>query len=126
MVETEASASLRTADLGEARAFLNPRFSSSDVAPVPEKPYTLASPAGIAGLSPRAVQLGFRRHLGTTPMGFVRDIRLSRAHEELGSAEPSSVTVASVAHRWGFVHLGRFAQLYRERYGVSPSQAIRR
>ena len=92
----------------------------------PEEPYTLGSLARIAGLSPRAVQLGFRRHIGTTPMGFVRDVRLGRAHEELSSAEPSSVTVAAVAHRWGFVHLGRFARLYRDRYGVPPSQAIRR
>lgn len=91
----------------------------------PEEPYTLASLAEIAGLSPRAVQLGFRRHAGVTPMGFVRQTRLARVHDDLRRAERSSVTVATVAHRWGFVHLGRFAQLYRARYGVSPSETLR-
>jgi AraC-like DNA-binding protein len=35
------------------------------------------------------------------------------------------VTVAAVAHRWGFAHLGRFAYAYRARFGVSPSETLR-
>jgi AraC-like DNA-binding protein len=29
-----------------------------------------------------------------------------------------------VAYSWGFTHLGRFAALYRARYGVAPSQHL--
>jgi AraC-like DNA-binding protein len=35
------------------------------------------------------------------------------------------VTVADVAFRWGFNHLGRFAAFYRTRYGVPPSRTLR-
>ncbi|MET0415192.1 MAG: AraC family transcriptional regulator [Actinoplanes sp.] len=92
----------------------------------PEAAYTLASLAEIAGLSVRALQQGFQRHAGTTPMTFLRDTRLARAHEDLRRGEPPWVTVAAVAHRWGFAHLGRFAQLYRARYCVAPSETLRR
>jgi AraC-like DNA-binding protein len=35
------------------------------------------------------------------------------------------VSVAEVAARWGFSHLGRFAAAYRKRYGESPSHTLR-
>jgi AraC-like DNA-binding protein len=92
----------------------------------PEQPHTVASLAAVASLSTRALQQGFRRHLGTTPMSFVRDTRLAMAHDALRRGEPPYLTVAAVAHRWGFVHLGRFAQMYRARYGTCPSETLRR
>jgi transcriptional regulator GlxA family with amidase domain len=58
-------------------------------------------------------------------MAYLRQIRLTRAHEELRQARPGRTTVALVAHRWGFSHLGRFAAAYRERYGVAPSGTLR-
>jgi AraC-like DNA-binding protein len=36
------------------------------------------------------------------------------------------MTVAAVAHRWGFAHLGRFASAYRCRFGEPPSDTLRR
>ena len=43
-----------------------------------------------------------------------------------GDAEPGDgSSVAAVAARWGFTHLGRFAIEYRRRFGVHPSQTLR-
>jgi transcriptional regulator GlxA family with amidase domain len=33
--------------------------------------------------------------------------------------------VGQIAARWGFAHPGRFAALYREAYGTSPSRTLR-
>jgi AraC-like DNA-binding protein len=78
-------------------------------------------------MSVRAIQQGFRDELGTTPMLYLRDRRLERAHEDLTDAIPSDgVTVTDVAKRWGFHHLGSFAALYRNRWGESPSETLRR
>jgi transcriptional regulator GlxA family with amidase domain len=41
-------------------------------------------------------------------------------------SDPSRITVASVACRWGFTNLGRFAAAHTARYQESPSETLRR
>jgi AraC-like DNA-binding protein len=91
----------------------------------PARPFTVVELAGLAGVSVRALQSIFHRHTGLGPMAYLRELRLDRVHEELRRADPGHTTVAMVAHRWGFSHLGRFAAAYRERYGVPPSATLR-
>jgi AraC-like DNA-binding protein len=91
----------------------------------PAQPYTVADLAALAGISPRGLQQGFHRHLGMPPMAYLRGVRLARAHEALREAGPGGTTVASIAHRFGFTHLGRFAADYRSRYGVTPARTLR-
>lgn len=90
----------------------------------PTVPWTVADVARQAGLSVRALQDGFARNLGMSPMSYLRQVRLRRAHADLRTADPERCTVASVAARWGFHHLGRFAAAHREQYGRSPSQTL--
>ncbi|MFI1800861.1 AraC family transcriptional regulator [Streptomyces sp. NPDC020379] len=91
----------------------------------PDEPLTLADLARAGRVSPRALQEAFRRHVDTTPLGYLREIRLGRAHADLLAGRGSGVTVAEVAYRWGFGNLGRFAAVYRERFGVAPSRTLR-
>ena len=92
----------------------------------PERALSVGDLAGIGGMSARSLQEGFRRYLGCPPMAYLQQVRLTRAHETLRGADPTQVTVAAVAHRWGFAHLGRFASAYRTRFGRSPSETLRR
>ena len=90
-----------------------------------DRDITLADIAAAAFASPRAVQLSFRRHLDTTPMAYLRRVRLERAHVELGASSPADgTTVTQVAAHWGFASMGRFAQDYRAVYGVRPSETL--
>jgi AraC-like DNA-binding protein len=91
----------------------------------PERPFSVTDLAAIAGVSVRSLQEGFRRHVGCPPMAYLLSVRLGRAHEALRREDPARVTVAAVAHRAGFAHLGRFATAYRARFGVSPSETLR-
>jgi AraC-like DNA-binding protein len=78
-------------------------------------------------VSTRLLQAGFREHLGMSPTQYLRQLRLRRVHEDLTRGDPGRrPMVAEVAYRWGFTHLGRFAQDYRARYGESPSQTLHR
>jgi transcriptional regulator GlxA family with amidase domain len=89
------------------------------------EPLTLADIVAASGTGPRALQEAFRRHRGTTPTGYLRRVRLERAHRELQAADPGQgATVAAVAARWGFAHRGRFAAAYREAYGRAPQQTL--
>ena len=92
----------------------------------PERPFSVTDLAGIAGMSVRSLQEGFRRHVGYPPMTYLQQVRLGRAHDALRVSDPSRITVAAVAHRWGFAHLGRFASAYRTQFGQSPSETLRR
>ena len=88
--------------------------------------YTISTLADRAGVSTRSLQAAFREHLGMTPLQYLRQVRLSRAHDDLlAGTHRDSVTVSAVASRWGFTHLGRFSQDHRSRYGESPSQTLR-
>lgn len=92
-----------------------------------QEPISAADMARAAGVSVRSLREGFRRHLGTTPLAYLRSVRLSLVRRDLlavaeGRA-PGNVT--DVALRWGFTHLGRFTGYYRQTYGETPSQTLR-
>ncbi|GAA3440886.1 AraC family transcriptional regulator [Planomonospora venezuelensis] len=89
------------------------------------EPLTTDDVARAVAVSGRSLQEGFRRHLDLTPMAYLRDVRLARVHEELAAGDPARCTVTGVAARWGFLHQGRFAALYRARYGQPPSLTLR-
>ncbi|MFI6582865.1 AraC family transcriptional regulator [Embleya sp. NPDC050493] len=89
------------------------------------EPLTVEDVAEAVGVSVRALQEGFRRHLETTPVSYLRVVRLNRVRAELTAAAPGTTTVTDVAYRWGFFHPGRFAIAYKEQFGEHPSQTLR-
>jgi AraC-like DNA-binding protein len=89
-----------------------------------DTPITIGALAEAAGVSARTLFEGFRRFRGTTPMAQVKAVRLERAYQELQMSPDQNVT--DVAVKWGFVHLGRFARIYRRRFGELPSETLRR
>lgn len=80
--------------------------------------------AEAVGLSVRALQAGFRVHLGTTPMAHLRRVRLQRVHADLAEGRAASVTEAAL--RWGITHLGRLSGDYRAAFGETPQQTLQR
>lgn len=82
--------------------------------------------AGEVHLSARALQAGFQRDVGMSPMDYVRKARLRLVRQRLMEGGPHTTTVRAIAQRHGFGHVGRFAATYRERYGESPVETLRR
>jgi AraC-like DNA-binding protein len=105
-----------TATLRRATAFIDEH---------PERDITVTDIAAAACVTVRALQMAFRRELDTTPMGYLRTVRLARAHRDLLDLGPGQETVTAVAYRWGFSSTSRFSAYYRETYGVSPKQTLR-
>ena len=91
----------------------------------PEKLWSTAELARATGASARALQRAFERSGQPSPMMYLRRLRLHRVHAELAANSPESLTVTTVAGRWGFVHLGRFASQYRQLFGETPSETLR-
>lgn len=87
-----------------------------------DQPLTLEDLAQVAGCTPRTLQLIFRDQRGQSPLAFWRDQRLLRAHQDLATGQGS---VTEIALRWGFAHFGRFSEIYRARFGLSPSDTLK-
>jgi transcriptional regulator GlxA family with amidase domain len=81
--------------------------------------------AAAIGVTPRSVQYTFRRHLGTTPLEYLRRVRLDRAHRDLQRADPAVDTVMEIAGRWRFSHPGRFSIICKQAFGTPPSATLR-
>ena len=88
-----------------------------------DQPLSIGDLAVVGGITARSLQYAFRRRRGCSPMEFLRAVRLERARNDLARADERA-TVTSIAMRWGFLHLGRFAGEYRARFNENPSETI--
>src|ERR1700735_285573 len=77
------------------------------------EPIQLEQLAQISGVRPRTLETHFKMFLGTTPLGWVRRMRLARARQKMLHAAPKD-TVTGIALGSGFAQLGRFAADYRK------------
>lgn len=84
---------------------------------------TVDDVATAARMSVRGLQSAFQRIHGTTPMSYLRSIRLLMARQQLESGGPAQV--AEVARSVGITHLGRFSGAYREEFGELPGETLR-
>ncbi|MDG4800350.1 helix-turn-helix domain-containing protein [Micromonospora sp. WMMD980] len=90
------------------------------------EPVAVAQVAAACGVGPRGLQAAFQRHVGHSPLTYLRQVRLARAHRDLAAADPASgATIAGIARRWGWTSPGRFAAAYRETYGRPPHETLR-
>jgi AraC-like DNA-binding protein len=89
------------------------------------EPIDLSSLAAVSGVPPRTLERHFRMFLGTTPLGWMRSMRLARARQSLLHASPED-TVTDVALTNGFGQFGRFAAEYRRAFGELPSRTMQR
>ncbi len=104
------------AALERAKAYVYAHFA---------RPLAASEIAAAAGTSVRTLQETFQRHEGTTPMAFLRDLRLEKARLALQLADVRETSVSAVAHSCGFRHMGRFAGSYVARYGEHPGDTLR-
>lgn len=89
------------------------------------RPLSVNEIAEAVGISVRALQAGFQRHHHTTPLRYLRQVRLEAVHRELSSPE-NRLPIGEVAQKWGFNHLGRFSADYKSFYGEPPSATVKR
>lgn len=79
----------------------------------------------VTGLSIRTIQRAFQAEFGLCSQEWLRVERLHRVREDLLN-DAYGTSVMRTAIRWGFFHLGRFSQYYRDLFGESPSVTVAR
>jgi AraC-like DNA-binding protein len=88
------------------------------------QPMTIAEIAREAGTSVRALQTAFQQFKDTTPLSFLRQMRLEGVRRTLAD-ETNALSIAQAARAWGFTHMGRFSAVYHDAFGQSPSETAR-
>jgi transcriptional regulator GlxA family with amidase domain len=78
------------------------------------------------GIGPRALARAFKAIHDTSPYRYLCGLRLIEARQVLLAKASGRNTVTQIALRFGFSELGRFAALYRAKFGESPSATLRR
>lgn len=84
-------------------------------------PITMDNLVNISGASGSSLHSGFRQYLDISPMAYLKGLRLDHVHNEIQSAPPE-INLSTIARKWGFTHMGRFAKDYATRFGYPPSQ----
>lgn len=82
--------------------------------------------AQVVRMSPRALHALFERNVGTTPKHYIRNRKLERVHACLIDPTAKTRNITQVAMDYGFLHLGRFSESYKNTFGELPSNTLRR
>jgi AraC family transcriptional regulator, ethanolamine operon transcriptional activator len=76
-------------------------------------------------VSRRTVQNSFRSIAETTPLNYLRSVRLNGVRRTLMSTPASHLSIGDAAAQWGFYHLSHFAAEYQELFAELPSHTAR-
>lgn len=90
-----------------------------------DEPLSVLDVCARVGTSRRKLNYCFQEVLGTTPVKYLRSLRLNGVRAALRHAGPDT-RVQDVASHWGFWHLSQFAQDYRRLFGELPSATLQR
>jgi AraC-like DNA-binding protein len=88
------------------------------------RPWRIGDLARRCHVPRRTLEKHFQRFVGCAPLEFLRTERLDQARRKLLRAPPGA-SVTEIAADCGLNHFGRFAVVYRDRYGESPSETLR-
>lgn len=80
---------------------------------------SVARLAEMFGYNPRYLVRLFQHHTGTTIAGYINDIRLKIAEQELLN---SNNPISEVAHKSGYTNEYYFMRLFKRKYNMTPSQ----
>ncbi|MCC7325783.1 MAG: helix-turn-helix domain-containing protein [Burkholderiales bacterium] len=89
------------------------------------EPITVADLCRQLGVSRRTLQYSFQDVLDINPVAFLRAMRLNGVRRDLKAATCPGDTVADIAARWGFWHLGHFVTDFKRMFGELPSETLR-
>jgi len=90
-----------------------------------EDPLYVSDLCRVTDVSERTLQYAFQEIMKTTPMAYLKLLKLHRVRDELRAASRGSTTVTALALKWGFWHFGEFSQAYKKCFHELPSETLR-
>ena len=97
-----------------------------EIAEAQRGPVPVATLCRLLRVSPGTLENAFKTATGVTPHAFFLRRRLNHARSVLLREDPLQRKVTDIAAEFGFSELGRFAVRYREMFGETPSETLKR
>jgi AraC family ethanolamine operon transcriptional activator len=91
-----------------------------------DRPLTLQDICQAVNTSKSALSYGFQEIFGMSPMAYLKIRRLNGVRHALKESNPETDTVLGIANRYGFWHMGHFSRNYKQMFGESPSETLKR
>ena len=107
--------------LAESNTEENFTLFLQNLAATPTRDHSLKSLAHSLHKDPRSVLRLFRKHTGTTPMGFLRNLRLEYAAKLLREGD-LYFSMEDIARLSGYKSTSSFRYAYKRKYKLSPRQ----
>jgi AraC family ethanolamine operon transcriptional activator len=82
--------------------------------------------AAAADVSERTLRTAFHEYFGVGPVRYLLLRQLHQVHRALSGADPEEATVSKILVEHGEWEFSRFASRYRQLFGESPSETLRR
>lgn len=79
-----------------------------------------------AKMSRRSLYMLFDKYARTTPKNFIRQKKLEAVYNALINPACHVANITTLALDYGFTHLGRFSEIYREAFGILPSDTLKK
>ena len=92
----------------------------------PDQPVRIGQLCRELGVSERTLRSAFHKLTDTSPLAYLKTHRLNQVYRELRDSDPSEVLIKQRAYANGFYHLGHFCRDYKQLFGESPSETIKR
>lgn len=123
--DTIGKGSAETHSYGGLREFQRVSQACDMIHAGAEDAISIAELATGLGVTPRSLQLSFQAVHGMSPRQYLQRVRMDHARKTiLTRGDAASVTKAAMDS--GFMHLGRFSQVYRRTFGELPSETLAR
>ncbi|NIB40666.1 AraC family transcriptional regulator [Pseudomaricurvus alkylphenolicus] len=106
----------------------NPRHVRSAITYIEEhlrQSISLSELAAAVCVSTRTLQKGFKTYTGKTPKEYITNKRIRAIHEELRNCAAGE-QVADILHKYSVASFGHFSRAYKEVYGCTPSETMRK
>jgi transcriptional regulator GlxA family with amidase domain len=89
------------------------------------EPITTDDLMTVGSVSARSIYHGFRRFRSTTPMGYLKAVRLDMARAALAlGRRRGNTSVTEIATAVGYSNLSQFSRDYKVRFREAPSQTL--
>ena len=88
-----------------------------------DDPPTITEMCALVGARERTLYLSCMEAFGRPPAQLLLELRLNAVQRALTHPETGTSVTGTAAH-FGFVHFGRFAGIYRQRFGELPSTTL--